>query len=594
MEYCRRCAFLNTACREDRILIKKILYILLLFVLFPVIVFGLEINQITPQQIAKSSAVDIQPTLVAGTATWSIVLGPEWLSIDSSTGQITGTTDAIGEANYVQVKAVNSSEYDIMTFILVVGSQAIYTMGPGAEDFSTLAGAMAGIAAGDVLIITSGTYADVISETADRVTKNGIDAANMTSYICDQPMGCVFSSVYLKGAQFIGFKGFSSSGGITIDGEDKGGVLANHVKFQMCEAKAGMGPLLGATYTLWEDCIAYGNGRAKLRVGSTGTDSNYTIFRRCVVRNDYYEGGVNPCATIMGYGGDNTLFQNVIVIDESQDVANFTSCNDRYGAIEAKNNDGFYIKDSIILNNYYGGFFGDTGTTGVRLSNTVFIDIGTGSRTYSSDTLFDHISVINVDPQSTANTFDDVSGSITAYFTNSVFEDIVGTGTGTPPNLTSKMILYQMTESDNNLFYNYGDLTIGDSTGIIVDTDPGIIYPIRIETGSPAETNTVGAEILKRRGAYGTYWGQTGYDTLGAIDLWPFPNEDQIHDNMQAFSYVSGVYNVDGNRGFAVAGETLTKYIWQYLGAAIPSEVYGFTQAQTHGGGSFSGMGNHR
>jgi len=123
---------------------KYILILLIAFINLCGVAHALEINQISAQQIAKSSAVDIQPTLVTGTATWSIVLGPEWLSIDSSTGQITGTTDAIGEANYVQVEAVSGSEYDIMTFILVVGSQAIYTMGPGAEDFSTLAGAMAG------------------------------------------------------------------------------------------------------------------------------------------------------------------------------------------------------------------------------------------------------------------------------------------------------------------------------------------------------------------------------------------------------------------------------------------------------------------
>jgi hypothetical protein len=553
---------------------------------------AIEINQLAYQQIAKSSAVDIQPALVSGTATWSIVLGPEWLSINSSTGQITGTTDAIGEANYVQVKAVYGSEYDIMTFIIIAGAQTVSTMGSGDEDYSTLAGAMAGIAAGDVVLITSGTYADTISETADRVTKNGADAANMTSYICDQPMGCVFSSAYFKGAQFIGFKGLSLTNGLTVDGEDKGGVLANHLKFQMCEVKNnGINSLLGATYVLFEDCIAYGNGRAKLRVGSTGTDSDYIIFRRCVVRNDYFEGSINPCATIMGYGGDNILFQNVIVIDESQDVANFTSCNAKYGAIEAKNNDVFYVLDSIVLNNYYGSFFGDTGTTGVRITNTAFIDVGTGSRINSSDTIFDNVTIYTVDAQSTANTFDDVSGSVTAYFTDSIFQDITGTGATAPPNLTAKMILYQMTESTNNMFYSYGDLTIGDTTDIIDGTDPGIVYPVRVETGSAAETNGVGAEILLRRGTYGTYYGQTGYNTVGAISLWPFPNEDQIHDQMQAFTYVSGVYNVDGNRGFAVDGQTLTTYIWEYLGGVIPDEIYGFSTVATHrGGGSPSGF----
>jgi hypothetical protein len=88
-------------------------------------------------------------------------------------------------------------------------------------------------------------------------------------------------------------------------------------------------------------------------------------------------------------------------------------------------------------------------------------------------------------------------------------------------------------------------------------------------------------------GKPGTLWGEDGYRQLqdGSngqmnINLWPFPNEEQIKLKMQTYSYDNG--NLTGNRGFARAGAkqlngiddvTLTSYIWEYLGNPCPTEI---------------------
>ena len=77
---------------------------------------------------------------------------------------------------------------------------------------------------------------------------------------------------------------------------------------------------------------------------------------------------------------------------------------------------------------------------------------------------------------------------------------------------------------------------------------------------------------MYKYGIDGTFYGDSGYNTLTANALWPYPNENRIKSD---FSSVNG-----GARGFCTgtsldgSAQTLTKYIWEYLGNVIPSEIY--------------------
>ena len=120
--------------------------------------FALEINQITPQQISKNTTIDITPTLDAGTAKWFKIIGPDWVDVNSSTGKITGTAPHVGGAHYVQIRAASGGKVDITTFILIVGSQTVYTMDGAGANPSTITEAYGLMSGGDVLIVPDGTY----------------------------------------------------------------------------------------------------------------------------------------------------------------------------------------------------------------------------------------------------------------------------------------------------------------------------------------------------------------------------------------------------------------------------------------------------
>ena len=523
---------------------KKIIFcISLAFSLHGIIggaAYAIEIVQITPQQVPTNSAVNIAPSLASGQARWSKLLGPDWLSVDSLTGALTGTSDSIKEAHYIQIKASGDGQSETMTFILVVGDQNIIRMNGVSGNPSDIKSAYSLMNAGDVLLIPDGVYSGINNtingSTGDCIVKNGAPD-NYTTLIAENPNAANLPSAYHKGGEYIAYKGLEFNAGITIDGDLRFDVRSNHIKVMLCSSRAnGFGASYGAAYILFEDCFAYGDSRAVFRIGSTGNESNHIIFRRCTARHDLYS-GIEPTATFMHYG--------------------------------------------------------DSSTTNTGISNSVFWDAGTGNTSLSPSTVYDRLTIGDVNAQNTENTFTDRSSSSSVYFTNSIFYDIEGTGTES--GYRSKTILYECPESSNNLFYPIQpDLTIGDTTDIITGINPvtgnpgngnhGIIYPIRIEQNSDAAAYGVGATIEFRRGRSGTLWGEQGYDELTSDPLWPWPNEIQIKEKMSAYSYNSDGIVVNGARGFCSAGKqlngiddiTLTSYIWEYLGNQIPEEIYSY------------------
>ncbi|HEY8239826.1 MAG TPA: hypothetical protein VIH35_00180, partial [Kiritimatiellia bacterium] len=114
--------------------------------------------------------------------------------------------------------------------------------------------------------------------------------------------------------------------------------------------------------------------------------------------------------------------------------------------------------------------------------------------------------------------------------------------------------------------------------------NPLLQYILRTSDAGTGENGARrGATVEYRVGAPGTLWDEPGYDEATTERLWPWPNEDRIHDDAAAadgFSYPStnwngAPYTVTNftDRGFAAPGMTLTRYIWEYLGAACPRDV---------------------
>ncbi len=157
-----------------------------------------------PIEQHKNSAVNISMNLVggAGNALWRKMIGPSWITVDSATGNVGGVTNDIGEAHYIQVKAISGGATDSMTFILVVGSRAIHLMDGLGGNPTTIQEAYGDMASGDVLIIPDGEYTGPENTingniSAGRIVSSGTPG-NYTTIIARNPNEVNLPSIYSK------------------------------------------------------------------------------------------------------------------------------------------------------------------------------------------------------------------------------------------------------------------------------------------------------------------------------------------------------------------------------------------------------------
>jgi len=507
-----------------------------------------------------------------------------------------------------------------------------------AHDISTGIAAMSG---GDELVIRDGTYqgtanmmdsipsgnygADTTDRTADDVYTI-IRAENDFGVLIDgeDTEGRVpihVQSNYFKITGII----FARSGG---NGQNQDGPAvfvtgSNNFVFKNCGAYDGAPVVYGSedsavwsiesssSYGLFEDCFGYGSGHYIFVL--YGTD--HMVFRRCVGRKDRVLHGVS--SIFANYSATYTSYQNCIALDYDSPRNWHVQGDNLWGGFDVHGAGSASVE-------YLGciaiGIMGPNGTTiksylGATVTPTAnpayFINSPSGSVTITNSAAINSITGILAFGPITVDNFTVAGMTTDATATQNDGEGIKLEGSSPP--IVTDTILYDcavagthgvdQTSSDYNLYYGNTANYAGDDeqrTHDIVATNPatnGLLYPVRIETSSTLKTagsggGQVGAEIVKRYGTDGTLHGVSGYNTLTANNLWPFPNEAAIRTNMRAYNRVDEYDSItpntaiDGARGFCEDGQTLTKYIWESLGNTIPDSIYGITTAMIKSSGT--------
>lgn len=413
---------------------------------------------------------------------------------------------------------------------------ATYYVGSG-EKYTTIQAGISAMSGGDTLIVHDGTYNESISsvprgsssayttikaEHDGKVVISGLSLGSSNSYV-------QIEGLKIKGSSEKGLYGASYIKIMRTAFE--GGPSSGNIKNTMIE---------DSHHILIEDCWFYGKGG---RYNLLMYHSDNVVVRRAVIRHDggWTDSKGDPEAGTNAYSSSHIHYQNCIVIDSDQNYHTWES--PFYSTADGSESDISW-RGSIALNNKGTGFYLDP-KSGSSLSNILIEDcvsyghyrgMAFGSQGSASGTV-NRVTVGNSDEDGLAKWGG--GGSISVK--NAIVWDVAGEA-------------FRGVSNSNSYTQN--------------PTSQGLLYLPRIESGSYLSKagqsgGQIGAQIVKRIGVSGTLIGEPGWDTVTAENLWPFPNEERIKADMATVS----------TRGFCTSGNTLTTYIWEYLGKNMPSDI---------------------
>ena len=429
------------------------------------------------------------------------------------------------------------------------------TTGDGSigNPWKTIVKGISTLVSGQTLIVKNGIYSGTQNFIAG--VPSGI-STQYTTIMAETPMQVRIQSLTVLGVSenqlslsgsYIKVDGFIFDMGGTTNPAFIGEVSGNFNTVSRSIFKRGgdidgFGGLLNVTGSdnLFEDMAGTGACSICFKQGGNTATTQRNIWRRVVGRFDY-SNSTQPKATFGTYGSTTPgnvrdhLYQNVIAID-GQNPGNLGGAEKMGGFYAAQNTANIVLQGSVVLNEGAGG----------------------------------------------AGMFLRELGSINGT-THSVVWDIRNALAGT---------IGLVGGNANNL--TIGGTVPGAAVDLITPATASLLKPVT----NPINllNNTPGAIVLKQYGTSGTRWGQTGYDQITTVELWPWPFQDIIKNVFREGNNIpagnSPALN-DTFRGFAASGTalyggaiTLTSYIWEYLGTPCPpTACVQYTVTPTAGAG---------
>jgi hypothetical protein len=453
------------------------------------------------------------------------------------------------------------------------------TISSQASPWRTFSYAFSHMKGGDTLVLLKGTY----SESAGNgyISYLGTNSAQIPSGINRREMTVVTSekpgSVTVNGGLFIGRSTRKDSCiaviGIRFEGES---ALYNskNIYLKTCGFHAQNEALTvgtndhdyGNTYNLIEDCWAWAS---QARIITSNYRADYNVFRRFVLRGDgcntdECSGSGNPNVGFTVYESKYCSIQNVVILDRilggGEPYADFATAQHSGSKYALGHNQWL---GCISYNAPDGGFNFEAETSTdstIQMENCVTWKSKDFGFNISSPT-FRNIRINNLtagyNVGSNFRFMDVPSGKISNII--STHAGLYGYIGGIVP---SYVCMFQSGEQDyHSVECQQGCLTIDPESG----TSAALRYILRIEDGSQLAASTAvvkgyGANIQKRYGMDGTFYGENGFNSLTTTNLWPYPNEDIIKEQMSQ----------NATRGFCASGESLTHYLWNALGNGSP------------------------
>jgi len=573
-------------------------------------------------------------TSTAGSVHWTKAYGPDDVQIHPVTGAISWNISAAipSESFHIGVKAANGNSFNIESFIVHVDIDKIVTIGAG-ETYETMADAFdSERLVGTTFVIRNGIYSGAENRIG-RISNGDVqhppegNANQYTTVIAEDPGEVTLvdgAYIYING--IYGPVGYLAFKGIFVDGDVIGtngygddicqvpeGCRPHHIKFIRNGVKADETTPFNAFRSsdiLFENNYAFGGGRYKF----ASYQSSNIVWRRNVARRDRSTTHGEPKGTYSVYTTMEALVANNLAIDGDQD--RFAVQGQRAGEFTCPTTSGdtrviFTRNMQLNSEHMFGNADNQAGICDGQYTDMVSWDVrplGAYVMTRAAS-LYNHVTFGNIKPKTSAPAFFNAWPSNYARgVTNSVLHDFDAAN--------NEALFYGFHASDSITVIDrelerYGIDTVNlseISDGVsacctdvkddtITDVNPlysatniqgGIRYLTRIEndsnlSGLALDGGDLGATVMTFMGKSGTFFGEEGYDVETNIPMWPFPFEDKIREMFADYSYTGPTYtgpsdsrvegpteSVSGARGFAFTGESLSNYVWGYLGNTVP------------------------
>lgn len=373
----------------------------------------------------------------------------------------------------------------------------------------------------------------VIITTSNGLNLRGVVAAETTYYV--KLEGIIWKStttgknisghhIYLKDVGLVG--------GPMGDGTSGSG--SNVVNLDVGNNDFGAGKY-GATDVLIEDFFVLGLSSGSGRYGIDVFNSNGVLLRNGAVHME--NGWIcnscgNPSASINFYNSINSYALNVLDVDSGKDgipgyeCAFYATSNSGTGAVSDLANSGYYGSAVINGGGYAGIADGSASISSFTYRNVAGVDtnggLSLGSHNVENNVTADGVTLIVASATPSGDGIAKYSGTGTTIVRNSIVKGF--SGGNDFRSITS------VSYSDT---FGNGSSTAG--TGMVTYNPllNGASIWLSIATGSALKTaglsgGQIGAEIRYRIGADGLRYGETGWDTLTAVPVWPFRNEAVI------------------------------------------------------------------
>lgn len=475
-----------------------------------------------------------------------------------------------------------------------------------AQPCLTLQYAMSKMSGSDTLIIDDGDY----TSAKNSIDHNHIPPSGTSSAFtviraknipcqngisCDQPLKVRFSgsAVFKAEGTGVGSPSYVKFWGIRWNGIQTYANW-NHIIFKQIASQGvqdgnNIAITVGGRYTLLEDVVAFGKGRYKIMFYDYSRESQtwgtgHNLCRRCVIRQDWSmkndTQAAEPLGGIVSYFNRGSACLNCIVID-SDTPSDWQDASSKeivgaYAQVVDNGAHAFIVKGSMAVNSAYAAYNNRQGSSGHVISDFLALKVA-GGFGVQGDTDISRVTIVNASTKnftyrSTGQESEVLAPNDGFYSFNSTaktLKDSIISGTYRDGVRGSGFT------SDYLNLFDIGGSNFTSSTAAphLFTTDPlsnGLKYPVRIEEGSALYTQgstggQIGARIVNKLGVDGTFKNETNWDTEQSSPLWPWPLEEWIRAEMK-----TSEYTVDPNRGFCATGETLTNYIWGFLGNTAP------------------------